>query len=338
MAKTGLPKGNKMGSMKKYDKENDVKYKSELKDKILQLKKKKNAVIIVHNYQRDEIQDIADITGDSLALSQAAIKTNAKVIVFCGVHFMAESAAILNPDKIILLPVVEAGCPMADMITAEKLRAKKKEYPDAAVVCYVNSSAKVKAESDYCCTSSNAIEVVRAIPNKKIIFVPDKNLALYVQSQLPEKEIIPWQGFCPTHIRVQEEDIKDIKRLHPKAEVLAHPECNPEVLAISDHICSTAGMFKYCKTAKSKEFIIATEMGLLYRLRKDNPGKFFYLATEHLICPSMKLTTLGWVAHSLETMTNVIAVPEDVRSKAITALQKMLEITGEPKTAVISGY
>ncbi|MEI8176982.1 MAG: quinolinate synthase NadA, partial [Candidatus Omnitrophota bacterium] len=238
-----------MNATKRSQDEDDANYKSELRERIRKLKKSRNAVIIVHNYQRDEIQDIADITGDSLALSQAAIKTDAQVIVFCGVHFMAESAAILNPKKTVLLPVVEAGCPMADMITAEKLRMRKKQNPGAAVVCYVNSAAKVKAESDYCCTSSNAIDVVKAIPNKKIIFVPDKNLALYVQSQLPEKEIIPWEGFCPTHIRVQEEDIREMKGLHPHAEVVAHPECNPEVLALADHICSTNGMFKYCREA-----------------------------------------------------------------------------------------
>jgi len=325
-------------NIKKDPKENDIKYKEELRSKIAELKKKRNAVIIVHNYQRDEIQDIADITGDSLALSQAAVRTDAKVIVFCGVHFMAESAAILNPGKTVLLPVVEAGCPMADMISTDKLRITKQKYPDAAVVCYVNSSAKVKAESDYCCTSSNAIDVVKSIPNRRIIFVPDQNLGLYVQSQLPDKEIITWQGFCPTHVRVQEEDIKEAKQLHPHAEVIAHPECNPEVLAISDHICSTAGMFKYCKAANAKEFIIATEMGMLTKLKKENPSKSFYLATEHLICPSMKLTTLGWVAHSLETMTNVITVPEDVRANAIKALKRMLDITGEPKAVLISGY
>ncbi|NQU74037.1 MAG: quinolinate synthase NadA [Candidatus Omnitrophica bacterium] len=316
----------------------DENYKNELKKRILELKEKRNAVIIVHNYQRDEIQDIADITGDSLALSKAVMRTDAKTIVFCGVQFMAESAAILNPDKTILLPVKEAGCPMADMITAEKLKAKKLEYPDAAVVCYVNSSAKVKAESDCCCTSSNAIAVVKSIPNKKIIFVPDRNLALYVQSQVPQKEIVPWKGFCPTHIRVQEEDIKEIKALHPDAEVIAHPECNPEVLALSDHICSTGGMFKYCKDSSTKSFIIVTEMGMLYRLRKENLTKNFYLATEHLICPSMKLTTLGWVAHSLENMTNAITVPEEIRSKAIKALRKMLEITGESQTVAFAGY
>jgi len=320
------------------EKAKDMRYKKELAERISELKKKRNAVIIVHNYQRDEIQDIADITGDSLALSQAAIRTDAEVIVFCGVHFMAESAAILNPDKTILLPVIEAGCPMADMISADKLRVTKQKYPDAAVVCYVNSSAKVKAESDCCCTSSNAIDVVKSISNKKIIFIPDKNLGSYVQSQLPEKEIIAWQGFCPTHVRVQEDDVMEIKKIHPDAEVIAHPECNPEVLSIADHICSTAGMFKYCKNAKAKEFIIATEMGMLYSLRKDNPGKSFYPATQHLICPSMKLTTLGWIANSLETMTHQVSVPEETRVRAIKALKRMLEVTGEPQAAAISGY
>lgn len=327
-----------MAAGRAYKREDDNRYKEELKAKIAELKARRNAVVIVHNYQRDEIQDIADITGDSLALSQAAIKTDAEVIVFCGVHFMAESAAILNPGKKVLLPVIEAGCPMADMITADKLKAKKQEHPDAAVVCYVNSSAKVKAESDYCCTSSNALDVAKAIPNRKIIFVPDRNLALYVQSQLRDKEIIPWDGFCPTHIRVQEEDIVEAKAAHPEAEVIAHPECNPGVLALSDHICSTAGMFKYCSTAHGKEFIIATEMGMLYKLKKENPHKLFYSATEHLICPSMKLTTLGWVAHSLETMTNLISVPEEVRCRAIKALKKMLEVTGEKSGVVLAGY
>ncbi|KPK42057.1 MAG: quinolinate synthetase, partial [Omnitrophica WOR_2 bacterium SM23_29] len=232
------------------------KYTEELREKILKLRKERNAVIIAHNYQRDEVQDIAEITGDSLALSQAAVRTDADVIVFCGVHFMAETAAILNPDKTVLLPVIEAGCPMADMITAEKLRAKRMEYPDAAVVCYVNTSARVKAESDICCTSSNALEIVKSLKDhKQIIFVPDKNLANYVKSQVPGKEIIPWKGFCPTHIRVQEEDIIEARKLHPDAEFVAHPECEPEVLALADHICSTGGMFKYVKSSKTKKFI-----------------------------------------------------------------------------------
>lgn len=316
----------------------DIKYNESLKKKIAKLKKKRNAVIIAHNYQRDEIQEIADIGGDSLALAQAAVRTDAEVIVFCGVHFMAESASILNPDKKVLLPVVEAGCPLADMITPEKLRAKKKQYPDAAVVCYVNTSAQVKAESDIACTSSNAVEVVRSLKEKQVIFVPDKNLGRYVQSQVPEKEIILWDGFCPTHIRVQEEDIVNTKKLYPLAEVIAHPECNPEVLALSDHICSTGGMFKYVKQSKAKEFIIATEAGMLYKLQKENPGKKFYLPTQNLVCANMKLITLGWVAHSLEKLVYEVRVSDEVRDKALKALEKMLKVTGEHKGAAVAGY
>ena len=318
--------------------DNDLKYNEALKKKIEKLKKKQNAVIIAHNYQRDEIQEIADISGDSLALSQAAVRTDADVIVFCGVQFMAESAAILNPDKKVLLPVMEAGCPLADMITPEKLRAKKKEYPGAAVVCYVNSSADVKAESDIACTSSNAVQVVRALKERDIIFVPDKNLGRYVQSQLPDKNIILWDGFCPTHIRVQEEDVVKTKQAHPLAEVIAHPECNPAVLALADHICSTGGMFKYVKESKLNEFIISTESGMLYKLQKENPGKKFYLPTSHLVCANMKLITLGWVAHSLENIVYEIKVSDEVRQKAKRALDRMLAVTGEGKGAAISGY
>lgn len=317
----------------------DKRYNEELKKKILRLKQERNAVIIAHNYQRDEVQEVADITGDSLALSQAAVRTDADIIVFCGVHFMAETAAILNPDKTVLLPVAEAGCPMADMITPEKLRAKKAEYPDAAVVCYVNSSARVKAESDICCTSSNAVEIVRSLKNhRQIIFVPDRNLGNYIQSQVPDKEIILWKGFCPTHIRVQEEDIIEARQEYADAEFVAHPECEPEVLALADHICSTGGMFKYVKSSKSKKFIIGTESGMLYRLRKENPDKEFFLATEHLICPSMKLTTLGWVAHSLEAMVKKVEVPRDVRARAKFALDRMLEVSGEKPVAAFAGY
>lgn len=316
----------------------DIKYNEALKKKIERLKKSRNAVIIVHNYQRDEIQEIADISGDSLALSQAAVRTDADVIVFCGVQFMAESASILNPDKKVLLPVMEAGCPLADMITPEKLRARKAQYPEAAVVCYVNSSAEVKAESDIACTSSNAIEIVKSLEEKDVIFVPDKNLGRYVQSQVPEKNIILWEGFCPTHIRVQEEDIVKAKALHPPAEVIAHPECNPEVLALSDHICSTGGMFTYVKKSQLKEFIIATESGMLYKLQKDNPDKRFYLPTPHLVCANMKLITLGWVAHSLENMVYEIKVADDIRAKAKRALDRMLAVTGEKSAAAISGY
>jgi len=320
-------------------KEKDKKYIEDLKKKIDDLKAKRNAVIIVHNYQRDEIQDIADISGDSLALSKAAVRTDAETIVFCGVHFMAETAAILNPSKTVLLPVAEAGCPMADMITVEKLLTKKKEYPDAAVVCYVNSSAEIKAVSDICCTSSNAIEVVSSLKDhKQVIFIPDKNLGRYVQSQLPDKEIILWEGFCPTHIRLQEEEVAQTKKAYPEAEFIAHPECQPQVLALADHICSTGGMFTYVKESKAKEFIIGTEMGMLYRLKQENPGKKFYMPTQHLICPSMKLTTLGWVAHALEANEHIIKVPEDIAKKALVSIGRMLEISGEKKSAAIGGY
>ncbi|MFH1593123.1 MAG: quinolinate synthase NadA [Candidatus Omnitrophota bacterium] len=305
----------------------DILYKEDLKRKIRKLKAEKNAVIIVHNYQRDEIQEIADISGDSLKLSQAAVDTKADVIVFCGVYFMAESASILNPDKKVLLPVKEAGCPLADMITVKKLREKKKEYPEAAVVCYVNSSAEVKAESDISCTSSNAIDVVRSIKSKMVIFVPDKNLARYVQSQVPEKKIIYWEGFCPTHIRLTEEDVLKTKKSFPKAEFVAHPECSPEVLELADHICSTGGMFQYVKATDCKEFIIGTESGMLYKLKKENPGKKFYMPTNHLICANMKLTTLGWVAYSLENLVYEVKVPDKTRHKARLTLDRMLSVT-----------
>jgi len=322
-----------MDSMKKEDK----KYIESLTKEIVRLKKKRNAIIMVHNYQRDEIQNIADISGDSLALSEAAVKTNVDVIVFCGVHFMAESASILNPKKKVLLPVKEAGCPLADMVGVEELRAKRKEFPDAAVVCYVNSNAEVKAESDIGCTSSNAVAVVRSLPNKRIIFVPDKNLARFVQSQVPEKEIIAWEGFCPTHIVLKGEDITKAKKIHPKAEVIAHPECSSEIQDIADHICSTASMFKYVKSSKAKEFIIGTESGMLYKLRKENPDKIFYLPSEHLVCPNMKLTTLGWVTRSLELMVHEVKVPKKIAERARVSLEKMLKITGERSGATISG-
>jgi len=310
-----------------YGKKEDKKYREELQKKILHLKKQKNAVILAHNYQRDEIQDIADITGDSLQLARAATEVNADIIEFCGVRFMAESASILNPDKKVLLPVKEAGCPLADMITPEKLRSLKAQHPDAACVCYVNSSAEVKAESDVACTSSNAIEVVRSLPNKQIIFVPDENLGRYVQLQASEKEIILWRGFCATHIRLSEEEAARAKKEHPQAKFLAHPECRPEVLKLADEVCSTAGMFKYAKASEVDEFIIGTESGMLYRLEKENPGKKFFLPSEHLICANMKLTTLGWVAYSLENEVHEIMVGEDIRVRAKKSLDKMLEIT-----------
>lgn len=323
--------------MKYYTEADDKIYIKKLKGRIAQLKKERNAVIIVHNYQRDEVQDIADITGDSLALSKAAVKIDADVIVFCGVSFMAETAFILNPQKKVLLPVKEAGCPMADMVTPEEVKAKKKEYPDAPVVCYVNTSAAVKAESDICCTSRNAVEIVRSLNEKRIIFVPDKNLARYVQAQIPDKEIIITEGFCPTHIRVHPDQVKTCKKLYPTAEFIAHPECNPDVLKLADHISSTSGMLEYVRKSDSKEFIIGTEMGMLYRLKQENPDKRFYVPTDTLICESMKLTTLGWVVHSLELMVHEVKVPEDIRERAKGSVDKMLAVSGEKKWVSVSG-
>ena len=315
-----------------YSEKNDKRYQEDLKKKIAELKKEKNAAVLVHNYQRPEVQDVADYLGDSLALAQAAVKTDTKIIVLCGVHFMAEIAAILNPAKKVLLPVKEAGCPASDMITVNELQAKKKEIPDAAVVCYVNSSAATKAESDVCCTSRNAIEVVRSLPNKKILFVPDRNLGLYVESQVKDKEIITWRGVCPTHVRVSQEEILEAKKKYPDAEFLAHPECEMKVLKEALFIGGTGGMLKYVKSSSSKRFIIGTEQGLIYRLKRENPDKEFYSPSEHFICADMKLTTLGWVAHSLELEVNEIRVPEDIRLRAKKSLDRMLEITYRNKS------
>ena len=315
----------------------DEQYKIDLRNRIERLKKKHNAVIIAHNYQRDEIQDISDISGDSLALSEAAVKTKARVIVFCGVQFMAETASILNPDKTVLLPVVEAGCPLADMITAQKLREEKEKHPDAAVVCYVNTTADVKAESDVCCTSTNAVQVVKSIKSKKIIFVPDKNLGRYVQSLVPDKELILWPGYCSTHVSLYEEDILKAKESAPDAEVMVHPECNLEVIKLADKVFSTGGMLKYAKSSPSKKFIVGTESGLLYALKKDNPDKEFILPSSRLICPSMKLTTLGWVYHALDAMQYEVKVPAEIARKALKPLRRMLEISGEKSGAAISG-
>lgn len=294
-------------------------------DKINRLREEKRAVILVHNYQRGEVQDIADFTGDSLELSRRAAKTDAEVVIFCGVHFMAESAAILSPDKVVLIPVPEAGCPLADMITVEALRVKKKEHPQAAVVCYVNSSAEVKAESNICCTSTNAIQVVNSLKEEKVIFIPDENLGRYVATQT-DKELIFWEGFCPTHYRVLPEDIIRAKEKYPQAKVVVHPECRLDVIMLSDEVLSTGGIIKYAQEAEVKEIIVGTEMGLVYRLQKENPHKKFYLATEKLICPNMKLTTLEKVANVLEKMEHRTVVPEEVRLRARQSLARMLKV------------
>jgi quinolinate synthase len=301
---------------------------AELVEKISALKKKRNAIILVHNYQLGEVQDIADFLGDSLELSQNAARTDADVIVFCGVHFMAETASILCPDKVVLLPDMNAGCPMADMITAQRLRAKKTEHPQAVVVCYVNSSAQVKAESNICCTSANAVRIVESLDAPEILFIPDQYLGHYVASQTGRR-IILWPGFCPTHVRIRAEGIRELKREYPQAKVAVHPECTPEVIALADEVASTSGMCRYAQRAEVTEMIVGTEMGIIYRLRKENPGKRFIPASEQAICPYMKLITLEKVLLSLEEMSPEVKVPEQIRLKAIAAVDKMLRVTGK---------
>jgi len=297
---------------------------AELKKRIISLKKRKNAVILAHNYQLGEIQDIADFVGDSLGLSQEAAKTKADVIVFCGVLFMAETASILCPDKVVLLPDKHAGCPLADMITAKWLREKKKEYPKATVVCYINSPAAVKAESDICCTSANAVRVVEKLTDAgEILFVPDQYLGNYVSTKTGKKMNL-WPGFCPTHVRIQPQDISRQKAQHPQAKVVVHPECTPEVIALADEVLSTEGMCRFASETKAEEIIVGTEIGIIHRLRKENPGKRFITASEQAICPTMKLITLENVLWSLEKLANQIRVPERTRLRAKAAVDKML--------------
>ena len=298
---------------------------SGLAENVLKLKKKRNAVILVHNYQLGEVQDIADFVGDSLDLSQKAAGTDASVIVFCGVHFMAETASILSPDKIVLLPDMHAGCPMANMITATQLRAKKKEHPKAAVVCYINSSAAVKAESYICCTSANAVGVVESLDTDEILFVPDQYLGHYISTKTGKKMIL-WPGFCPTHARILPDHIINLRREYPGAKVMVHPECRPDVIALADEVLSTSGMIKFAKGEDVQEMIVGTEMGIIYRLRKENPGKRFIPISEQTICPDMKLITLEKVLWALEEMAPEVKVPEKIRTKAKQAVNRMLEV------------
>ena len=300
----------------------------EMIDKINKLKKEKNAVILAHNYQLPEIQDIADFVGDSLGLSIEAARTNADIIVFCGVHFMAETAKILSPQKKVLLPDKNAGCPMADMIDAEGLKALKAKNPEAVSLCYVNTSAAVKAQCDYCCTSANAVKMVRHILTKHqdIIFVPDKYLAQYVSAQVGQNFII-WNGYCPTHAGIIPEHIARARQLHPGAKVIVHPECSPELTALADIVTSTEGMCRYVQNSAETEFIIGTEVGIIHRLKKENPGKNFYPASAKAVCPNMKRTNLEKVLWSLEDMTNEITVPPDIMDKARLAIERMIQVT-----------
>lgn len=291
---------------------------------ILKLKAERNAIILAHNYQCPDVQDIADYNGDSLELARKATEITADVIVFCGVHFMAETAAILNPGKTVLLPDAHAGCPMADMITGDQLRALKAKHPGAKVVCYVNSTAEVKALSDACCTSANADKIVAHYPTDEVIFVPDQHLGSVVEEKLG-RSLILWPGYCPTHARIQPADIQHLQAEHPAAETLAHPECPKPVRDTATHVLSTGQMCTYVQTSPVKEFIIATEEGILHRLQKENPGKKFYRVSPFATCPNMKRITLEKIYFALRDNTPVITVPEAIATPARQAIQQMLD-------------
>ena len=297
-----------------------------LLEKIEQLKARRNAVILAHNYQPAEIQDLADFTGDSLGLSVEASNTDADVIVFCGVKFMAETAAILSPEKTVLLPDKYAGCPMADMITAQQLRKLKDDNPGALVVCYVNSTAEVKAQSDYCCTSSNAVELVRSLPeDKRIIFVPDQHLGQFVIDNTG-RDIVLWPGYCSSHVVITEDDIKEAKSLYPNAIVMTHPECSEAVKELSDEILSTGRMLRFAKNSAAKRFIIATEIDMIHALKKCNPDAEFIPASDKAVCPNMKKISVDKIIASLEDMKYVITVPKEISQKAKKSLERMIAV------------
>lgn len=298
-----------------------------LHDEIRVLAAEKQALILAHNYQRPEVQDAADIHGDSLGLSREAASTEARMIVFCGVHFMAETAAILSPDRPVILPEVRAGCPMADMVDVPGLQALKDEHPGAVVVSYVNTSAAVKAISDICCTSANAVRVVESIPrDREIIFTPDRNLGAWVAKR-SGRELILWPGYCPTHELIEVDDVRQARAEHPGAKVVVHPEARPEVTAVADAVESTAGMIRFCRDDPGREFIIGTETGMLYRLSQDVPGKRFYPVTRRAVCPNMKLTTLDKLRDALLNEAPVVSVPPDIREKALLAVQRMIGVS-----------
>ncbi len=300
-----------------------------IEEEIAALKKERNAVILAHNYQIGEIQDIADFVGDSLRLAQEAARTKADVILFCGVHFMAETASILCPDKKVLVPDMEAGCSLADMIRPEDVRAWKEKHPNGLVVAYVNTSAAVKAESDYCCTSANAVKVVASIPaDKEILFIPDFFLGTYVKQQTGRQNMELWRGYCPTHMVIQSREIDKIRAEHPKAEFIMHPECGclTKSMHLADKILSTEGMTRYVKESSSQEFIVATETGILHRLQKDNPGKTFIPASAQAVCTYMKMNTLEKVVNSLEKLQYEVKVPADLAKRAYLPIERMLQI------------
>ena len=292
----------------------------------MRLKKRKGAVLLVHNYQKPEIQQIADYIGDSLDLSKRAVRLKEKVIVFCGVKFMAESAKVLSPKKTVLLPRLDAGCPMADMITAEQLAQEKAKYPGAQVVCYVNSSAAVKAGSDICCTSANAVQVVQAIDkDRAILFVPDQYLGHYAMRKA-DREMHLWPGYCPTHMKIGINDVIDKRARYPQARVLVHPECRPEVIDAADEALSTGGIIRYARSYEGSTLIVGTETGILHRLRKENPAVEYVPVTKRGLCPNMKRITLEKVLWSMEAMKPEIEIPEDIRQRALTAVERMLKL------------
>ena len=298
---------------------------TELRERILALKRRLNAVIVAHNYQRPEVQDVADFVGDSLELARRTRDVEADVIVFCGVHFMAENSAILNPTRTVLLAEGSAGCPMADMIDVDDLREWRQRYPQAAIVCYVNSTAAVKAESDVCCTSANAVKVMESLPHEEILFIPDQHLGHYVSTKT-SKRIIPYPGFCITHVRLTAKQVIRAKELHPQAPVVVHPECTAEVIALADAVLSTSQMVRYATESPAQTLLIGTEEGLLHRLRKENPAKAFYLISNSMFCPNMKRTKLETVLKTMELGRNAIRIPEEIRLKALGALERMLAI------------
>ncbi|MCL2615494.1 MAG: quinolinate synthase NadA [Dehalococcoidia bacterium] len=298
---------------------------SEIVQRINSLKQQRQAIIMAHNYQPGEIQDIADFVGDSLELSQQAAMSQSDVILFCGVHFMAETANILSPQKTILLPEPNAGCPMADMVTAEALRSKKQALSGIPVVCYVNSSAAVKAESDICCTSANAVKVVQSLPQQEILFVPDKYLGQWVSSQTGKKLHL-WPGFCPVHAGILPQHILEMKRDYPQAKVITHPECRLEVSQLADAVPSTSGMLRYAKQTDAKQIIVGTESGIIHRLQKEAPDKEFIPITPQALCPDMKVTTLDKILRCLENMQPQVIVPEDIRVRAYAAVERMLQV------------
>jgi quinolinate synthase len=294
-------------------------------DEIFRLKEDRHAIILAHNYQPAEVQDIADLTGDSLELSRAAASMDGDIIVFCGVDFMAETAAIISPEKTVLLPAPEACCPMADMITADELKLLKIRHPGAAVVCYVNTTAEVKAESDICCTSSNAVKVVNSLKEDRILFVPDRNLGLYTQ-RFTKKEILPWEGFCSVHDQITPDDVRKAHDLHPGAIILVHPECRPEVIDLADHVASTSGIIRQVCNSSEKEFIIGTEVGILHRLIRDCPTKQCYPLSPAAICRNMKKTDLNKIRNALISLQPRITVPEEIAHRARCAIERMLAV------------